>query len=85
MPQSGSGGVRTVGSATMPTQGPRNVMSGSQLTSQQVTPTSSSSNVTANQSSQSSQVTRGTEKSVNAVAKGQHRTLRSENTINNKK
>lgn len=82
-----SGGIRTVGSATMPTQGPRNVMSGSQLTSQQVTPTSSTSNVnvSANQSSQPSQVTRGTEKSVNATTKGQNRTLRSENTINNKK
>lgn len=80
-----SGGIRTVGSATMPTQGSRNVMSGSQLTSQHVTPTSSSSNVAANQPSQPTQVTRGTEKTVNATTKGQNRTLRSENTINNKK
>ncbi|KFL44590.1 hypothetical protein CH76_01975 [Lysinibacillus sp. BF-4] len=80
-----SGGVRTVGSAIMPTQGSRNVMSGSQLTSQQVTPTSSSSNVAANQPSQPTQVTRGTKKTVNATTKGQNRTLRSENTINNKK
>lgn len=80
-----SGGIRTVGSATMPTQGSRNVMSGSQLTSQHVTPTSSSSNVAANQPSQPTQVTRGTEKTVNAMTKGQNRTLRGENTINNKK
>lgn len=80
-----SGGIRTVGSTTMPTQGSRNIMSGSQLTSQHVTPTSSSSNVAANQPSQPTQVTRGTEKTVNATTKGQNRTLRSENTINNKK
>ena len=81
-----SGGVRTVGSATMPTQGSRNVMSGSQLTSQHVTPTSSTSNVnvSANQPPQPSQVTRDTKKSVSATIEGQNRTLRNENTKNKK-
>lgn len=79
-----SGGVRTVGNVTMPTQAPRNIISGSQLTSPQVTPTSSGTNMAANQSSQPSQVTRDTKKSVSATIKGQNRTLRNENTKNKK-
>ena len=75
-----SGGVRTVGNVTMPTQTSRNTISGSQLTSPQVTPTSSGSNMAANQPSQV--VTRDTKKSINTTIKGQNRTLRNENTNN---